>query len=312
MEKNRIKFLTKPKFRNPVMIAGWPGMGAVATQAVDYLRSKLKNKLFAEIETKDLMVPMSISVSDGIGYFSEMPKILLFYSEEHNLIICEGDEQFSGSVAVKVIDTLLRVAKSIKVSRIYTGAALVQHMSHKEGAKAFCVSNTSSLKDWISKEKGIPFLKHGQVSGLNGSLLGFAAEKDIEAACFLATMPIYAVNLPNPKAARAIVEAWQKVIGFSVDLSDFDGPIQEADRALAIIEDQIKKFTANSEEKEEKVHAIQKTSRVPQNVKRKIEKLFETAKKDKRIAHALKEELDRWGVFKEYEDRFLDLFRDGQ
>jgi proteasome assembly chaperone (PAC2) family protein len=43
--------------------------------------------------------------------------------------------------------------------------------------------------------------------------------------------------------------------------------------------------------------------------RRRIEQLFEEARAEPRRALALKEELDRLGVFKLYEDRFLDLFR---
>jgi hypothetical protein len=43
-------------------------------------------------------------------------------------------------------------------------------------------------------------------------------------------------------------------------------------------------------------------------VKEKIEKLFEQAKADIAKANELKTELDKWNVYKEYEDRFLDLF----
>ena len=42
---------------------------------------------------------------------------------------------------------------------------------------------------------------------------------------------------------------------------------------------------------------------------RRIEQLFEQAGQDRAAAYELKRELDRLGVFKEYEDRFLDLFK---
>lgn len=42
---------------------------------------------------------------------------------------------------------------------------------------------------------------------------------------------------------------------------------------------------------------------------RRVEALFERARKDKSQALALKAELDRLGLFKRYEDRFLDLFK---
>jgi hypothetical protein len=42
---------------------------------------------------------------------------------------------------------------------------------------------------------------------------------------------------------------------------------------------------------------------------RRIEQLFGQAQKDRAQAYELKHELDRLGVYREYEDRFLDLFK---
>ena len=43
--------------------------------------------------------------------------------------------------------------------------------------------------------------------------------------------------------------------------------------------------------------------------RQRIENLFAAAAKDRSQAFELKQELDRLGVFKDYEDRFLDLFQ---
>ena len=43
-------------------------------------------------------------------------------------------------------------------------------------------------------------------------------------------------------------------------------------------------------------------------MRERIELLFDTAMQDISRAADLKNELDRWGLFSEYEDRFLDLF----
>ena len=45
--------------------------------------------------------------------------------------------------------------------------------------------------------------------------------------------------------------------------------------------------------------------------RRQIEDLFRRAEQDRSGALELKAELDRLGVFKEFEDRFLDLFKQG-
>ena len=44
----------------------------------------------------------------------------------------------------------------------------------------------------------------------------------------------------------------------------------------------------------------------------RIERLFEQAKQDRSTAYELKRELDRLEVYREYEDRFLDLFKKPQ
>jgi hypothetical protein len=43
--------------------------------------------------------------------------------------------------------------------------------------------------------------------------------------------------------------------------------------------------------------------------RQRIEQLFEEARKDRSRSMRLKQELDRLGVFKMYENRFLDLFK---
>jgi hypothetical protein len=64
-----------------------------------------------------------------------------------------------------------------------------------------------------------------------------------------------------------------------------------------------------SAKKEEKLPAA---SKLDLAARKRIESLFTAATEDQAKAFALKEELDRLGVFKQYEDRFLDLFRKGQ
>ena len=58
----------------------------------------------------------------------------------------------------------------------------------------------------------------------------------------------------------------------------------------------------------------QKEDKVPRSVRLKIEKLFRQAEFDQtyKSKMRLKEELDRFELFEEYLDRFLDLFKKSQ
>ncbi len=51
------------------------------------------------------------------------------------------------------------------------------------------------------------------------------------------------------------------------------------------------------------------TSGVPGDARRRIEEMFRDVRMNREDPAALKQELDRWDLFSEYEDRFLKLFR---
>jgi len=65
---------------------------------------------------------------------------------------------------------------------------------------------------------------------------------------------------------------------------------------------------ASSEEEGYKPEAAEE-EKINSGQRQRIEDLFDQAEKDRSKAFELKQELDRRGVFKEYEDRFLDLFK---
>lgn len=50
-------------------------------------------------------------------------------------------------------------------------------------------------------------------------------------------------------------------------------------------------------------------SHIPRGVRIRIEEIFDQVWKGQRQPQELKLELERWGLFREYEDRFLNLFR---
>ena len=51
---------------------------------------------------------------------------------------------------------------------------------------------------------------------------------------------------------------------------------------------------------------------IPVDARLRIEELFRQVSRGEREPRSLKEELDRWGVFEQYEDRFFAVFRKGQ
>ncbi len=303
-----IKVYKKIDLVDPVMIAGWPGMGNVALGAVDYLRKTLKATKFAEIEMDPIMVLDAVEVENGLAKFPKPPKNDFYYVKKPDMIIFEGEAQLQGQAGINLLNKVLDAASTFNVKRIYTGAAFPLPISHNDHPELYGVANKDSLKGML-KNYGVKLMESGHISGLNGLALGFAGKKNIEAICLLATMPQYAIGLPNPKASHAIIDTLSRILNFQVDFRELNEYIKDMDERMSIIEEKVKDvFTIEEEEPE----APPAEKKIPAYIMEKIEQLFREAKKDKSKAMILKKELDRWDLYKLYEDRFLDLFKESQ
>ena len=294
---------------NPVMIAAWPGMGNVALGTVDYIRRKLKAVRFAEIKTDPLAALDAVEVRSGLSKFPKTPLNTFYYTKSPDMILFEGEVQPAGRSGIELLNKVLGVAADQKVSRIFTGAAFPMPISYKDVSEIYAAANKESLRVYL-KDSGIRLMEGGHISGLNGLMLGFAAKKGIDAICLLATMPHYAISLPNPKSSSAIIEALNRMLSISIDVRELNGYIKDMEERMAIIEDKVKDVITIEEESVESYPHHEK--RIPVYIMERIEKLFIEAKGDKKKASSLKNELDRWGLYSQYEDRFLDLFKENQ
>ena len=302
------KIYKKIELENPIMVAGWPGMGSVALGMVDYLRRKLKALRFAEIKIDPMSVLDAVEVENGISKLPKPPASTFYYSKDPDIVIFEGEVQLAGIEGLRMLNKVLEVAVDMKVKRIYTGAAFPLPIGYKDNPELYGVVNKEHLRDIIIKS-GVKLMEGGHISGLNGLLLGFAAKKDIEAICLLATMPQYAISLPNPKASSAIIETLCRMLGVKIDLHELQDYVKDMEERMALIEDKVKDvFTIEEESPESYPHE----KKIPGYIMEKIEKLFNEAKQDKAKAATLKKELDRWDLYKLYEDRFLDHFKNNQ
>ncbi len=291
--------------REPVMLVAWPGMGNVALGSIDYIRRQLRAIRFAEIDISAYFIPDRVIVEEGLVRFPRPPSHTFYYTKNPDLIIFEGEEQVGGKAGVKLIDTILGLAQELRVNRLYAGAAFPMPIYHTDPSLVYGVTTSPYLRDVLLRDYGVRIMDNGQISGLNGLILSYAQKRGIEACCLLATIPIYAVNVYNPKACKAIIQTLERILKIKVGFTELDLAIEEMERRMKMIEEQIRSITPREDIPKE----TEEEGEIPKYVLLRIERLFEEAKKDKSKAYELKRELDRWGLFKSYEDRFLDLFK---
>jgi uncharacterized protein len=160
-------------------------------------------------------------------------------------------------------------------------------------------------------------LTEGQISGLNGIVLGVGKRKKIKGACLLAEIPFYTVQVENPRATLAVLKVIKEHFKLNLNLAPMIERSkfieEEVDKLVSYLKGEQQGASGPSPLSEDDIDKIKKDlaaySKLPQSAAESIEKMFKEAQADITRAGKLKAELDRWNVYKEYEDRFLDLFR---
>lgn len=320
--------------RETWLLAVWPGMGNVAVGAGAYLVSKLGANVVHEIPARELFELQHITVEDGLAQPGQLPKNLVFQwrdpstenNTKHDLLIFLGEEQ-PNTGGYGFCHKLLDYARSQGVTRVVTFAAMASQLHPSETPRVFGVAtNKSLLGELRSLETSI--LKEGQVGGLNGVLLAVAAEMNLPGMCLMGELPYFAAGIANPKASLAVLEVFIAMTGITIDLDELRAHAAEVDKGLLDLMEKLQEaarqqqeggegFTVpefakpdeDEEEVEEEKPQKPKKPSLDYKTRRRIEELFDAANKDRSKAFQLKQELDRLGVFQQYEDRFLDLFK---
>ena len=312
-----MKIYKRPKLKDPYLIVAWPGMGEVAFKAVSYLVDKLQAVEFAEILSREFFYLTGSIVQEGILSAPELPEGKFYYyknkAAKNDLIIFLSNAQPDLVKAEDYCAKILSFAKTFQVKTIISIAAMPQPIDHTNAPNVWFAATAKELNDSL-KKLNLNLLSAGHVSGMNGLFLGLAKKSGFDGFCLLAEIPLYTIQTGNPRASLAVLEALHKILNIQID---FTSLIEQAHN----MEDEINKLfdylkvvpSASSPIGEDDIEKIKKSlsqlTKLPFSIKEKIEKLFIQSKVDISSANELKSELDKWNVYKEYEDRFLDLFK---
>jgi len=305
--------LPEPKLRDPLLLAVWPGMGGVASGAGYYLMAKLGMHLMMEFPADEIFDVEQIKVKDGLIVTRRLPRSRLFLwrdeNRSHDIILFIGDAQppSRGSAFCR---KLIAYVRELGVKKVFTFAAMATRMRPEHHSQVFGAAIDRGTLGRF-EELGMHVFEDGKISGLNGVLLGVAAESGMTGGCLLGEIPSVFSQIPFPKASLAVLEMFTRMEGIEIDFTELRTHARTVDATLEIF---LKRMEQSAEEVEAEEAAENQTERAtprPANSdKQRIDGLFEEVRKDRSKAYGLKQELDRLGLFSEYEDRFLDLFKE--
>ena len=303
-----------PKLHHPWLVAVWPGMGGVALSAGYYLLAKLDMSVLAEFEANDLFDIDHIEVKEGIVRTGRRPRNRLFVwtdpNRRHDLVVFLGEAQPPIGKYL-FCRRLIEYARGVGVEKVFTFAAMATQMHPSQPSRVFgAATDAESLEELRRLE--LEILQDGHIGGLNGVLLGVAAEAGLPGVCLLGEMPHIFTQLPFPKASLAILEVFTTMTGIEIDFTELKEQAELMEQRLGELLEHVERTVGQqyqASEEEGFSPEPPEEERLSEADRQRLEQLFELAAKDRSKAFELKQELDRLGVFKDYEDRFLDLFK---
>lgn len=301
------------KLRNPWLIAVWPGMGHVALNAGIYLLSKLNMSVIAEFESSELFDVEHVEVKKGLITMAKPPRSRFFLwsdsKQERDLVVFVGEAQ-PPLGKYRFCQKLMAFAKDLEVNRIFTFAAMGTQMHPEHESRVFgAATDAEGVQEFRQLE--LEILEEGHIGGLNGILLGVAEEQGVRGACLLGEMPHIFSQFAFPKASLAILEVFKTISGVELDLSELAEQAKNVEERLGELLARVESSLTGAESE----GGIDVAGEPPAQQglgaadEERIERLFDLASQDRSKAFELKQELDRLGVFKDYEDRFLDIFK---
>jgi proteasome assembly chaperone (PAC2) family protein len=303
------------RLKNPWLVAVWPGMGNVAISAGYYLMAKLNMHLLAEFKAQELFDVDHVEVKDGLIHPGRFPRSRFFVWNDprgrHDLVVFIGEAQPPmGRYAF--CQRLVEFAKSIGIQRVYTFAAMATQMHPASHSRVFVAATDVNCLDEL-KRLDVRTIEDGHIGGLNGVLLGVAAEGGLRGACLLGEMPhIFAqLPFPYPKASLVVLQAFATLVELRVDFTELAEQANNMEHKLGELLSKMKESIEDqtAEEEESAQPEAAQEQGLSHDDQRHVERLFQQAAADRSSAYELKRELDRLGAYREYEDRFLDLFK---
>jgi uncharacterized protein len=225
MKETYIKEFVQIQPNNPILIEGLPGLGLVGKIALRYMIKNLKAKKIAYLYSPHF--PYFVLVNKkgnvrllrGAFYYYKNP------SGPNDLILFTGDSQSQTIEGqYEIADRMLDFSEKYGVQTIATIGGY--RMEPKEKPKVFIAATSKEILDKALSAGATLSTSGSPIVGTAGLILGLAKFKKINALCLLGETRGY---LPDPLAAKSVLEVLKSTFNFDLDLNGLNEEIARAE-----------------------------------------------------------------------------------
>jgi uncharacterized protein len=228
MKVTYIKELKKVEANSPILIEGLPGLGLVGKIAIRYLIKQLKAQKFAYLYSPHFPYFVLVNKKGNVRllrgafyYFKNTagPNDLIFFTGDSQSQTIEGQYE--------IADKMLDFSKKYNIQTIVTIGGY--RMEAKDKPKVIVAGTTQEILNKALIAGATISPSGSPIVGTAGLILGLARFKKISALCLLGETRGY---LPDPLAARSVLEVLTTMFSFNVDLAGLDEEIVKAEKMV--------------------------------------------------------------------------------
>lgn len=239
MKETFIKEHVKTKLISPALIVGFPGLGLVGKITTRYLIKQLKARSFARLYSPHF--PYFVLV-DNKGSVRLLNGTFYFWKNEkgNDLILFTSDSQAQTvGGQYEVAASILSFAEQYDAKFVVTIGGYRMEVTAKPTVLA--AATNSELLTNALKSGAITSSFERPIVGIAGLLLGLARFKKIATLCLLGETRGY---LPDPKAAKSVLEVLGALLGIHIPFESLDKEIEDAEKTIIRLQEIEEKNTS--------------------------------------------------------------------
>ncbi|MFC1593117.1 proteasome assembly chaperone family protein, partial [Candidatus Omnitrophota bacterium] len=258
-------------------------------------------------EKQRLFFHTSSIIKSGILSTKDLPENYFYYwkspkpkgdakADARDLIIFVSNAQPDLARAGDYVESMLELALLYNVKSVISFAAMPAPIDHTQTPAVWYAATDKELLKRLEKF-GIKSMSQGDIAGLNGLFLGLAKKRGFSGFCLLGEIPIYTIQIENPRAVSAILRRLKMILNLPLDFKALEKQTEviegEINKLVGYLKEGIALPSESGPISDAEIDKMKKSltqlTHLPKSIKQKIDELFELARKDIGKANELKQ-----------------------
>jgi uncharacterized protein len=226
-EEQLVKIINEPlKSKNPLVIAGFPGIGLVGNITCQHVIEELEMKYIGSVDSK-YFPPLAVLFNGIIT----MP-VRIYESVKKNTVVIISDIPIHPTASYDISKTLINWIQSNHAKNIVSIAGIATTTGER---RVFGGATSNEMLEKIKDKTEI--FQVGTISGISGSIMTECYLRNVPAVSLLGETP--GPN-PDPRAAVEVIKVLNEIYDFSVNTEKLMSQAEQIELELSKLAEQVK------------------------------------------------------------------------